>query len=106
VGPGEIGVGADHLGLDPQPELHVEAPYVVDERVQAVRPHLLVDVPVPQAGGVTASVAEPTVVEDEALDPDLRRQVGERPEPVHVVIEVDRLPGVEDDRPGPVVARM
>ena len=35
VPPGEVAVGVDHLGLDPEAELHAESAHVVDERVQA-----------------------------------------------------------------------
>ena len=74
VGAGEVGVQVDHLRLDPQPELHAEPAHGVDQRVQAVRPDVLVDVPVAQPGGVVATVAEPAVVEDVPLDADLRAQ--------------------------------
>ena len=47
---------------------------------------------------VVATAAEPAVVEDEALDADARRRVGERLELVQVVVEVDGLPRVEDER--------
>ena len=99
MGAGEVGVGVDHLRLDPQPELHAEPADGVDQRVQAVRPDVLVDVPVAEPGGVVATVAEPAVVEDEPLDADLRGHVGELGEPAEVVVEVDGLPGVEHDRP-------
>ena len=71
MGAGQVGVQVDHLRLDPQPELHAEPAHGVDQRVQAVRPDVLVDVPVAQPGGVVAAVAEPAVVEDVPLDADL-----------------------------------
>ncbi|GMA32896.1 hypothetical protein GCM10025875_28880 [Litorihabitans aurantiacus] len=104
VGAGEVGVRADHLRLDPQPHLHAAGADVVHERVEAAGPHVGVDVPVPQRDAVVAPAAEPPVVEHEALDPDLGRGVGELGQHVEVVVEVDRLPGVEHDGAG--VARV
>ncbi len=37
VGAVEVAVGADHLGLDPQAELHAEPADVVDQRSESVR---------------------------------------------------------------------
>ena len=63
----EVGVRVDHLRLEPEPELHAQPSHVLDERVQPVGPHLLVDHPVAEAGGVVAAVVEPAVVEHEPL---------------------------------------
>ncbi len=101
MGPRQVRVEVDHLGLDPEAELHAEPADRVDERVQAVRPHVFVDVPVAEPGGVVAAVPEPAVVEHVALDADLRREPGQLCEPAEVVVEVDGLPGVEHDRAGP-----
>ena len=46
MGPDRVGVDVDHLGLDPQAELHAQPAHVVDQGVQAVRPHVGVDGPV------------------------------------------------------------
>jgi hypothetical protein len=100
VGPGQVGVGVDHLRLHPQPELHAGCPDVVHQRVQAVRPDPLVDVPVAESGVVVAAVPEPAVVEHEPLRADLGGGVRQRLELPEVVVEVHRLPGVDDDRPG------
>ena len=77
MGPGGVGVDVDHLGLDPQAELHAEPAHVVDERVQALGPHVGVDGPVAEPGRVAAASAEPAVVEDEAVDPDRGGDVGQ-----------------------------
>ena len=98
VGPEEVGVGVDHLGLEPQPELHAEAADVLDQRVQAVGPDRRVDPPVAQPRGVVAAVPEPAVVEDEPLDPDPGRAVRDAAQPGQVVVEEDGLPDVQDDR--------
>ena len=100
VGAREVGVLVDHLRLDPQPELHAEPLDLVDQRVQALRPHLRVDGPVAQPGPVVSPAAEPAVVEHEPLDADLGRGPGELGEPVEVVVEVRRLPGVDQHRAG------
>ncbi len=99
VGAGEVGVGVDHLRLEPQTELHAQLAHVVDERVEAVRPHLRRDDPVAEPGSIVAPRAEPAVVEHEPLDPELGGPVGEVDELRFVVVEVHRLPDVERDRP-------
>ena len=96
--PGEVAVEVDHLGLEPQPELHALRPHVVHERMQAVRPHVGRDDPVAEPGPVGAAVAEPAVVEHESLDADRRGLIGEGDELGGVVAEVDGLPDVERHR--------
>jgi hypothetical protein len=71
---------------------------VVDQRVQPVRPDLLVDDPVPEPGRVVTAVVEPAVVEHEPLHADARRAVRDLPEPVEVVVEVHGLPDVQHHR--------
>ena len=63
----EIGVGIDHLRLDPQAEIHAECMHFVDERLEAVGELLLVDIPVAEAGVVVFALAEPAVVHDKAV---------------------------------------
>jgi hypothetical protein len=46
-------------------------------------------------------VAEPSVVEDEPFDADFSGAVGEYPTAVDFVVEVHRLPGVQDHRAEP-----
>jgi hypothetical protein len=98
MGAGEVGVEVHHLRLDPEPDLHAELADDVEQRMESVGPHLLVDVPVPETGGVVAATTEPAIVEHESLDPDRRRGLGEAPQAIEVVIEVDGLPRVEHDR--------
>ena len=71
---------------------------MVGQRAEAVRPDHRVDAPVPQARAVGAAVGEPAVVQHEPLDADPGRAVGQPQQPVQVVVEVDRLPTVEDQR--------
>ncbi len=56
---------------------------------------LLVDEPVPQRAAVIRAPGEPAVVEHEPLHPDLGSRVGEPVQRGRVVVEVDRLPGVQ-----------
>ncbi len=105
VGAGECRVGADHLGLDPQAEVHPARVDELDERVQALGPDDGIDRPVPQRPAVVAAAGEPAVVQDEALDPDLGSGVDEPGEHGEVVVEVDGLPGVEHDRAGAAQGR-
>ncbi len=97
VGPVEVGVRVDHLGLEPETELHAERSDVLDQRGEAVRPHGVVDVPVTETRAVVAAVAEPAVVEHEAFDTHRGGGVGQRRQPREVVIEVDGFPRVEHD---------
>ncbi len=99
MGAGQVGVLVDHLGLDPQTELHAERADVVDERVQPVGPAVPIDGPVSQGLRVVGATLEPAVVEHEPLDTDLGCRVREPGEGGQVVVEVDRLPGVEHDGP-------
>jgi hypothetical protein len=71
---------------------------VVDEGGEAVGPHGLVDEPVAETGGVVAAAAEPAVVEHVPFHADARRGIREALQARQVVVEVDRLPGVEGDR--------
>ena len=62
----------------------------------AVRPDVLCDVPVAQPCGIVAPGAEPPVVHDEAFDAACGGLVGERLQRVEIMLEIDRLPCVED----------
>jgi hypothetical protein len=97
--PGDVGVNVDHLGLEPQAELHAEALDGVDQRMQTMRPHVRGDGPVAKSGGVTTALPEPSVVEHIALDANLRGGLGELDQPVEIMVEVDGFPHVERDRP-------
>ena len=94
---GHVAVEVDHLGLEPDAELHAQPGDVVDQGAEAVGPHVGGDDPVPEAGVVVAAGAEPAVVQDVALDAHRRGPLCEIEQPVEVVVEVDGLPHVEGD---------
>ena len=71
---------------------------MVDERVQAVRPHHRVDHPVAEARVILSPAEEPAVVEHVPLDADRGREIGELDELGQRVVEVHRLPHVERER--------
>jgi hypothetical protein len=94
----EDGVDVDHLGLEPQPELHTEAVDVVDDRRQAVRPDVRCDGPVAEARAFVPAATEPAVVEDVAFHADARRPIGQLAQRRGVVVEVHGLPHVHSSR--------
>ena len=100
VGAGEVAVLVHHLGFEPQAELHAERADPVDQRAESVRPDVLVDVPVAEAGVVVAAAAEPAVVEHVAFDAEGRGTLGEVDEAGQVVVEVHGLPHVDRHRAG------
>lgn len=65
MGAGEVGVRVHHFRFDPQAELHAQGADVVGQRVQALGPDVRVDVSVSEAGGVAATAADPSVVQNE-----------------------------------------
>ena len=78
VGAGDVGVGVDHLRLDPQAELHAAARGPLSTSgCSPSRPDVGRDVPVAEPGVVVAARAEPAVVEHEPLDADLGRTLGQ-----------------------------
>ena len=105
----QVRILVDHLRLHPQAELHAPRSHRIDERCEAVRPHLLVHVPVAEAGRVVTAVPEPAIVKHEAFDPHLPGPLGQLGQDAEVVVEVHGLPGVQHHgsrrrrmpRPGP-----
>ena len=98
VGPVQVRVRVHHLRLDPQPERHAQAAYMVGEPVQPAGPDRLVGLPVAQACPVAAAAGEPAVVQDVPFHADAGRGVGQGRQRGEVVPEVDRFPDVEADR--------
>jgi hypothetical protein len=89
---------ADGLGLDPDAEPHPAIEDAGDQRIEAVGELPLVGPPVPQPAAVVVASGEPAVVDDERLDPQRCRAVGERELLLWTNVERRRVPGVVDDR--------
>src|SRR6201996_4829466 len=94
----EIAVGVDHLRLDPDAEVHAELVDAIDDRFEAVGELLFVDVPVAESGVIVLALAEPAVVDDEALDAELRSLFGERDLTGFADVELGGFPRVVEDR--------
>ena len=94
----EVGVRVDHLGLEPEAELHAEPVDVLHQGSEALGPDGRVHPPVTESETVVAPAGEPAVVEHEPLDTDPGGPVGDRGQPVEVVVEVDGLPDVQHHR--------
>lgn len=71
-------VGAHHLGLNPQAELHAAGHHRIGQRVQAGWPTLRVNRPVAESSAVIGAAGEPAVVEHEPLDAQVSGGVDER----------------------------
>ena len=101
VGAEHVGIRVDHFRLEPQTELHALAVHVVGERLEglvSVRPDVLGDLPIAQTGSVVTACAKPTVIHDEAFHTAFHGLVGERGQSIVIMVEVNGLPRVEDDR--------
>ena len=90
---------ADHLRLDPQPEAEPERLDLGGEPVDPAWQLAPIDDPVAQRAVVRIPGAEPPVIEDEQLDPEVAGGGGDVEQPRLVEVEVGRFPGVEEDRP-------
>ena len=97
----QVGIRVDHFRFEPQTEFESLAVHVIGKRLErlvAVGPHVLRNLPISEAGGVVAAGAEPAVVHDEAFHATFHGLVGECGEGVIIVVEVDGFPCVENDR--------
>ncbi len=90
---------ADHLGLDPEAEPETEGLDLRGDAVEAVRQLSPVHEPVAERRVVRVTLAEPAIVEDEQLDPEIAGGRRDLDQLRFVEVEVGRLPVVEDDRP-------
>ena len=95
----QVGVGVDHLGLDPDAKAHAELLHVLDQWGEAPWELLDVDVPITESRPVVFAAHEPAVIDDEELDAHLRGKVGELSLVLFVDAEGGRLPGVVEHRP-------
>ena len=95
IGTKHVAVFVHALWFDPDPEIHPERLHVLDEWSQAMRIHLWRHDPVAESALVVASRTEPAVVENETFDADPRCAASQFEEHVWIVVEIDRLPGVQ-----------
>jgi hypothetical protein len=93
--PVEVAVGADHLRLDPEAEIHSERRTRSISGRSPCRKARGIDGPVAKRCAVVAAAAEPAVVEDEALGAETCRGLGEVEKPLLVEIEISGFPGIE-----------
>ena len=98
VRPGHIGVRVDHLGFEPEAELHAELRHPVHQRMQTIRPHLGADHPVAEPGMIVAAGTEPAVVEHVTFHPEGGGALRQVDQACRVVVEIDRLPDVQAHR--------
>ena len=96
----EGGVGADHFRLDPQAEQQPHLPHFADQFSQGAAQFLFVHLPVAQAAGVVAALAEPAVVQHQHLDPQLFGLAGDVQDALAVKVHVGGFPVVDEDGPG------
>ena len=94
----ELALDADHLRLDPEAEHHAEAVDLLAEAGEAGGELLGVDRPVTEGGVVVIAEAEPAVIEDEELNPELGALPRQSEELLLGELEVGRLPVVDEDR--------
>ena len=100
MGPVEIAILADGFRLDPETEGEVQALDLLGQAFDARRDFLFVTLEVAEGSGVVVPLLEPTVIEDEELDPEflgVPRQFHDLP---FVELEVGRFPIVEEDFAG------
>ena len=93
----KLTVLVDHLELDPEAELHAERIDALRKARDAVRQAVGVRPPVAKATRLTAARGEPAIVEDEELDADIVRRLGDAHELLLIEIEVRGLPIVDED---------
>ena len=92
-----LAVLVDHLELDPEAEFHAERVDALREARDAVRQAVGIRPPVAEAARLAAARGEPAIVEDEELDADIVRRLGDAHELLLIEIEVRGLPIVDED---------
>ena len=94
----KLGIGGDHLRLEPDAELHAESVHLVDQRLESALQLLLIYEPVAQRAVVRIPVPEPAVVHDQHLYAQLRGFLGDLYQIFGGEVEVCSLPVVDEDR--------
>ena len=96
--PIQAAVDVDHFRLDPDAEAESEIGDLFTQTFQPTGQLLGIGVPVAEGAGIVAAVAEPAVVHDEQLDPELFSRFRHGDQIAFADIEVGRFPRVEQDR--------
>ena len=78
MGAVEIAIGVDHLGFDPEAELHLERVHGIDQALQTLREFLRVDGPIAESGVVVVAFAKPAIVHHEEFHAEFGGLFGER----------------------------
>lgn len=102
VGAREVGVEADHLGCNPEPELHPQFMHARDQRPKPSGQRVASGVQSPSS----RAPGEPAVITHESFHPDARTCLGEFDERLKIVVKTDGLPAVpggESSLPDPAV---
>ncbi len=97
MGPEEIRILGDHLGLEPDAEFQSYVVDLPDQLCQAAADLLLVDVPVAQARVIVIPLAEPAVVHNDHLDPHVLCGSGDLHQLDVVEGEKGGFPGVDQN---------
>ena len=95
VGAVEVRVLADHLGLDPDAELHPQGVDLFDQGRKAPLELFGVDEPVAQAAGVAVPLAEPAVVQHHQPHTQAGGLLGDGVDLVLVEVKIGGLPVVD-----------
>ena len=97
VGAVEVTIARDHLGLEPEAEMHPQALNMVDQRGQPLGVFARINDPVAQTAGVVVALSEPAVIQHETLCPQSGSTVGDIGQDRPVVVEIHRFPTVVMD---------
>ena len=95
----EIGIGIDHLRLNPKAKVHPQRVNLVDQRLESIRKFSLVHIPVAESRVVGVALAEPAVIHDEAVDAERLCLLSERLLPGFSDVHLGCFPGVVNHRP-------
>ncbi len=88
----------DRLRLDPDPELHSKIIDPLDQALQRFSKLFLIGIPVSQAAVVIIPLAEPSVVQHQHLDSQLRGLSCKLIDRLSVKVKIGCLPAVHQDR--------
>ena len=96
--PVQVAVFIHHLRFDPDTEFQSHPIDLLDQLTQAAPQLFLIDFPVAESSQLTVSLAEPSVIHDEHLDPELCGLLRQFQKRLPGEIKIGRLPAVEQNR--------